>query len=275
MRFELTPVEAQRPALAVVRHLRKRDMKVKIERTPWPEAPYRTTLVGSRGGLHILVEAQGTLSYGRVLKELVTWLAAKRHYAEFYVATMSDAVLQAGVLEEMRRDGLGLLVVDDAGIVSESQKARNPALIVTPEPTLRFGDFKPEVAAAIQKFNETNRKDGLRDMCELVERLVEELGVAACKKGWLKIPEGQFKAKDWASQINELARLEAFHPGHKPLLSAALKDDLHSFRGARNLVDHPARTRRENKKREMQFAERMMQGPRLVAELASLKRKIR
>lgn len=275
MKFEVTPDEAQRPALAVIKHFRKQRMEVSIERAAWADAPYRTTVAGIRRGLHILVEVQGVLSYGRVLKELVAWLAVNRHYSQFYVATMSDAVLQAGVLEEMKNDGVGLLIVSEEGIVSEHQKARNPALVITPDPTLKYGGCKIEVNAAVHKFNETNRKDGLGDMCDLVERLTEQVGVAACKKGFLKIPEVQFREKDWASQINELARPEAYYSGHTPIVSAVLRDDLHSFRNARNLVKHPASTRREDAKREKQFAERMMQGPRLVAELVSLKRKIR
>src|SRR5262249_27327525 len=149
------------------------------------------------------------------------------------------ATVQTGMLHEMRRDGVGLLVVDDHSVVREVHRARNPALVITPEPTLRLGAHRKEVQGAVEKFNDVDRKDGLRDMCELVERLTGDVGVAACRKGWLKTPEAQFKAKDWNGQINELARPEVYHGARSPLLPVALKDDLHSFRGARNLVDHP------------------------------------
>src|SRR5437016_5059398 len=114
-------------------------MQVRIERAPWPDAPFRTTIVASKTGLSILVEAQGTLNYGRVLKDLVSWVSTRRHYAEVYIATPSDAVAQAGLLAEMKTDGVGLLVVDDNGSVSEQHRARNPALVITPEPTLKYG----------------------------------------------------------------------------------------------------------------------------------------
>jgi hypothetical protein len=130
------------------------------------------------------------------------------------------------------------------------------------------------VSAAIHKFNEIDRKDGLRDMCEIVERLTEELGVTACRKGHLKIPESPFRAKDWSDQINELANGNAYHPPHTPIIGTLLKNDMHSFRGARNLIDHKVRSLKEDMKRQKQFAERMMQGPRLAAELISLKRRI-
>lgn len=274
MRFEVTPEEARRPAMVMIRHYRKEGMKIRIEKPAWPAAPYRTTLVAEKSGRHVLIEAQGTLNYGRSLKDLVAWVATNRFYAEIFIATGDDAVLQAGVLQDMKVDGVGLFVISGDGSVTEQQRARNPALVVTPDPTLRFGPAKIEVQTAIRKFNEIDRKDGLRDMCETVERLTEELGVSACRRRLLKVPEAEFRTKDWASQINELARKEAYNAPHAPLVNENLKHDMHSFRGARNLVDHKARSRREDTKRQKQFAERMMQGPRLVAELVSLKRRV-
>jgi hypothetical protein len=275
MKLEVTPEEAHRPAGAMIKYFKKHQMNVKAEKPAWQGAPYRTTLVAEKAGRHILVEAQGTLSYGRSLKDLVAWIATHRYYAEVYIATTSDSVLQAGTLQEMKMEGVGLFVIDDDDAVVEHQRAKNPALVITPDPTLKLGPSKLEVQAAIYKFNEVDRKDGLRDMCEIVERFTAELGLAACRKNWLKIPEINFKDKDWASQINELGRREAYNPHHNVLLETGLKDDLHSFRGARNLVDHKVHTRREDTKRQKQFAERMMQGPRLVSELLSLKRKIK
>jgi len=275
MKFLVTPEEAQEPALAVAGQLRKRGMTVKAEIEAWPNSPYRTTLVARRSGFCLLVEAQGVLNYGKAIKGLATWLAANRHYSELYLATGSEAVLQAGMLEEMKRDGVGLLVVDEKGFVSESHKARNPALVVTPEPTLRFGDCKQEVLDAVSKFNEIDRKDGLRDMCETVERETEELALRAVRKGLLTMDEAAITAKDWSSQIDTLASKNAYKPGTGPIVSPTFKNDLHSFRGARNLVNHKVKGKRDNANRQKQFAERMMQGPRIVAELVSLQRKVK
>ena len=275
MRFEVTPEEAQRPAVAMIKYFEEQGMTVMVEKPAWPTAPYRTTVVAKKAGRYVLVEAQGTLNYGRSLKDLVAWLARNRQYAEIYLATAAEAIVQAGALQEMKVDGVGLFVVSDDGVVTEQQRARNHALVITPDPTLTFGNWKHPIQKAVQKFNETDRQDGLRDMCEIVERLTDEVGVAACRRGWLKIPEADFKAKDWASQINELVRKEAYTPSHQPVVGASLKDDLHSFRGCRNLLDHKVRSRREDSKRQRQFAERMMQGPRLAAELMSIKRKIK
>ena len=275
MKFLLTPEEAQAPAIAVARFLRRQQMAVRTEVAAWDDAPYRTTLVGTKSELRLLVEAQGTLSYGKALKEFAIWIAAKQHYSELYIATPSDSILQAGLLGEMKSDGVGLIVVDKDGRVTISQRSRNPALVIRPHPNLRFGDCRIEVTEAVEKFNNIDRKDGLRDMCELVERETEALALRAAKAGWVKMGEGAVRGMDWSTQINMLASNNSYNAGKNTVVSQTLKDDLHSFRGARNLVDHKVRNKREDMKRQKQFAERMLQGPRLVADLVTLQRKVK
>ena len=85
--------------------------------------------------------------------------------------------------------------------------------------------------------------------------------------------EPAIRAKDWSEQIDTLASVNAYNPTYRPVVSNTLKADLHSFRGARNLVDHKVHGKRAEARRQTQFAERMMQGPRLTAELLSLQRK--
>lgn len=275
MKFDLTPEDAQPAALLARAHYESGGFRVAVEKPCDASSPYRTTLLASARGLHVLVEAQGTLTYGRALKELMAWLESQRSYAVLFIAVLETASLSAGVLRELKRDGVGLLIVGEGGSVSESLRPRNPALVVTPDPMLRFGTEERRVKSALQKFNEVNRKDGLRDVCEVVEDLTERVGVACCRKTWLKIPEANFRVKDFASQINELARTEAYNTGRRPIFDSTMKDDMHSFRNARNLVDHPAPSRRESQRRERQFADKMLQGTRLAAELVSLKRKVR
>jgi hypothetical protein len=275
MNFADIPEEALLVAQAVVKHLERQKWRVKVLRSPWEEARYRPSLLAEKSGCYRLVETQGTLDYHKALKEYAAWLAANRHYAQLYLATNADANTQAGVLAALRRDGVGLWVVDDNKKILESIAARNPALVVTPDPNLKCGACHSEVRAAVGKFNEINRKDGLRDICEIVERETENLALIGVRKGLLKMNEAAIKGMDWSQQINALASANAHNPGKNTIVEDGFKNDLHSFRGARNLIDHKVSTKREDKKRELQFQERMMQGPRLVAELQSLKRKIR
>ena len=87
--------------------------------------------------------------------------------------------------------------------------------------------------------------------------------------------EAELLALQWSTLIDVLASANSYTSRFPPLVSNILKADLHSFRGARNLVDHPARGRRAEMNRQKQFAERMMMGTRLVAELVSIKRRVR
>jgi hypothetical protein len=275
MRFDFTPEEAQPTAEAIVKHLQRMKISVSVEASAWPEAPLRTTLLAKRAGVFMLIEVQSVLNYSGTLKTLANWIAAKRHNAELSMAVPSEANLKAGIIEELKSDGVGLWVVAESGSVQEAVAPKNPALIVNPEPALKYGKCKQEVNEAIRKFNEVNRKDGLRDMCELVERETEALAVLSAKTGRLKMSAADVVKQDWSSQINTLASPNAYHPGVVPIIDDKLKTDMHSFRGARNLIDHKAKNKQADLKRQMQFAERMMQGPRLIAELMTLQRKIR
>jgi len=275
VKFTFTPEEAQPVARAVARHYRARGCKIAVERAPWRDAPFKPTLVATQAGNTILVEARGELSFGKALKEFNAWLANRRLYAELYVAAGEESEGAAGVIADLQSEGVGLLIVRQDGHVEVSRQAQNPALIVTPDPTLSYGHCKKDVANAIQKFNKVDRKDGLRDTCELVERETENLALKAARKGILSVPEAAIRAKDWSGQIDTLASPNTHAPGRSPLLTAALRNDFHSFRGARNLVDHPARGKREEKRRQIQFHERMAQGPRLIAELITFQRRVR
>lgn len=274
MNFADIPEEALLVAQVVVKHLERQKWNIKVLKSPWEDARYRPSLLAEKSGRYLLVETQGALDYHKTLKEYAGWLAANRHYAELYLATNAEAVTQAGVLAALRRDGVGLWVIDDDKRISESLTARNPALVVTPHPTLSYGDCKHEVLAAVKKFNETNRKDGLRDLCEIAERETQDLAIVGVRKNLLAKTEEAIKNMDWSNQINMLASVGAYNPGCGPIIEDEFKTDLHSFRNARNLFDHKVNSKHEDKRRELQFAERMMQGPRLVAELVRLKRKI-
>jgi len=274
MKFSFTPEEAQGIAMAVAKYLKNANGKPKTEAPAWDGAPYRTTLLFTSGQPHVLIDCQDSPSYGTRLKELVVEMAANRLYAELYVATRAEAVLSGEMLQALGKDGVGLLLVTDNGAVTKHSAARNAALVVSPDPTLKLGDCKQETQAALRKFNDVNRKDGLRDMCDLVERETKKLVLKASRKGVVRVSEHVIEGMDWSSQINYLASPKGYAAGRQILIDDKLKNDFHSFRGARNLLDHPVRGKRQETKRQRQFAERMVQGPRLVAELVSLRRRV-
>lgn len=75
--------------------------------------------------------------------------------------------------------------------------------------------------------------------------------------------------------VNALGAKENAAEGTAAIIGESLKRDLLSFGEGRNLLDHSVKNKREDKKRMMQYPERMAQGPRLLADLISITRKIR
>jgi len=270
-----SPEEARTTALHIAKWLKREKFNVQLE-SGLDDAPYRTTVRARSNQLEYLVEAQGTPTLSGGVGELATWLSVERKYAQLYigVAATDDTVLSGRMIEQMKRQGIGLLVVDGAKNVECAFEARNAALVITPEPTLKFGHCKKEVGKSVARFNQGDRKAGLRDMCEIVEREMNTLTRKLAQMGWINRDEAAVRGMDFSSKINVAASQARYVGTRKPLVTDKLKHDLHSFRGARNLVDHPVENKREEVKRERQFPERMMMGPRLIAELVPLQRQV-
>lgn len=275
MKFLFLSEDAQPIAMAVAAHYRKLKMNVLLEEAAWSDAPLVTTILAKKAGLSILVEAQAQFNYSATLRTLATALRAQRFYGELYLATGSEAAIPATAMKLMTKEGVGWLVVEEDKAVTTSLPARNWAHVVSPDPTLSLGAWNKKINEALAKFNQVNRKDGLRDLCELLEQEVEETAILAVRRKWLKVPEGEIHKQDLYDQINTLASKDACLPGRKPPVDDAMKTDLHSFRDARNLVDHPVKGVREDRKRALKFHDKMTQGIRLISELESVKNRLK
>lgn len=266
------PEETELIVFSVDRYYIQKQYRVRQLQAIADDAPYRTTLVATKSSLRILVEAQKHPRWHATLEKLARWLSARREYCELYVATDEDSELTGSLLKDLRREGVGLLLVNVGGQVHVQERARNPALVVMPAPGLSLGPSRNAVEEALNKFNDIDRKDGLRDMCEIVEGLTEGVLVKAARRGLVTMDEATVRNQDWSTQINNLASNKACKG--QPIIDNYLKDDLHSFRTGRNLVDHPATGRREDARRQRQYADKMMMGPRLVNELETIKRRL-
>lgn len=283
MSFVFTSEEAQPIACSVKQYLESKGWRVTVETAVDEDAPFRSTLLAKKGGLCICIEAQKKPNCDGSLTTLAYWSQNRRLYSELYIATDEAAVFTGKFFRQLDDASVGLIIVNDNGTIRVDREARNPALIVSPDPTLTYGTYKRKVLVCLQRFNAPNsvlkpgnpRKDGLRDMCELVEKITEEVIRHAARKGLTKKDESEVLVLNWSDRINYLAARTAYANTHTPLIDENLKIDLHSFRTARNLVDHPVRDKRQEARRQRQFAERMMMGPRLVAELAAITSRLR
>lgn len=274
--FELTTLDTSETARLARVYFKKHGFRVKVERAAWPDAPYRTSLTCERRGQLILVECQGALRYHGALRGLHDYLYRERRSAELFIAvgTTYESSISAAALGEMDRDGVGLLLVGERGTVTVSKRACNWAYYVAPAPTLRFGGLRPRVEACFTKYNRTNQVDGLRDLSDLVEGETRRLARLALRRGCFGAKRPNIDNMDWQTLINLLASPNATIPAIKPVIGDPLKLDLHSFRGGRNLVDHPVRTRKAEEARARQFQDRMVLGARLVADLDSIRRSL-
>lgn len=283
MKYIYTPEEALSIADTLSKFLKGQGFTVNIDKALNSEAPCSTTLIAQKAELSILFEAQNQVNCEQHLKDLALWLNNHRFYAELFIATHRDATFSGAFFKQLNQTGIGLIVVEDSGNVTIERQPRNPALVVCPEPTLKFGPFESKVKECLAKFNLPHsfltpgnpRVDAARDICEIVEGLTEELAIKGVRKKILKLNEKHIKNQNWSNQIDTLASRKACLPGKTPIIDNNFRTDLHSFRGMRNLLDHKARSKRKEVERQQQLAERMMMGPRLVAELIAKKRKLR
>jgi len=273
MTFKLTPEEAQPLVNRIAKFYIKKGHVVKIEKPISFNAPYTPTIIAKKNHLQILIEVQSRLNYSDSIKSLAGWMAINRMCCELYLALEFDAVLSGAHLSESRKDGVGILLVKDKDVESY-QKAKNHALIVNLDPSFKFGKFASAVHQSIKKFNEVDRKDGLRDLCEIFETAIEELGLKLCKKNKFKsLDEKGFKRKTLEEQINILSTNNAYLSGIA-MIEESLKTDLHSFRNARNLLDHKVSKSNELKRLRL-CVDKMLQGARLIDDLEKLKRQVR
>jgi hypothetical protein len=282
MKYISTPEEARTIANVVLKFMRRQGFAVKIEKALDVDAPYTTTLIATKSRLNVLFETQYQIRCDQSLKELALWLHSQNCYAELFIVAHRSSHISWDLFRDLETPGIGLILVDDGNNLKIERFPKNPALMVSHDPTLRFGSYDKKVKACMAKFNspcsflsDNNiRRDAARDMCEIVEGLTEELAIHAVKKKHITLTAENIMEKDWAGQIDTLGSQNACTAGKPPVLKSALKADIHSFRGIRNLLDHKTRSRSQEIDRQQQLAERMMMGPRLIDRIVKIKRKI-
>lgn len=278
MNYLYTPKEAQGIADTVAKWLKRHKYSIEYEAPLRDEIEYCTTLLGKKNQLSILVEVQKKPYWDKGLNQLALEVCGAGLNLEFFVATERDADFSGVFFKNLDRCQVGLLIVEEDETVTIEREPRNPALMVRANPDLSFGRKKREVVGCLAKFNAPNsslsgenpRKDALRDMCELLELLTEEIAVKAVRKGYLKCTEDEITDKDWNGQIDKLGSQKTYVAGKTRVLDSSLRSDLHSFRGGRNLLNHKVRSKREEQRRQRQALYRMLMGMRLVTELVAI-----
>jgi hypothetical protein len=116
-------------------------------------------------------------------------------------------------------------------------KPRNHALCVNPEPTLPLGNKKSQVGRLVERFNQGDRKEALREMCEVFEHEVGAVAIKAARKGCSKGRRRKWSGGPFQEDQRTCGSKRVRGSCQSLGFSAPLKDNLQSFRTARNLAD--------------------------------------
>ena len=168
MKFQDTPRELQHLARQAAEELTRLRFRVFVERAFNNNAPLRTTLLGQKGKESVLIEVQRKPYFGSALRDLAIWLNGGREFARLFLAISAESDIAGTVLRELKRYGVGLMMLDADGTVQNVQSAQTYALLVPPNPQVSLGSLTSKVCALCAQFNACDRKAALRDVFELV-----------------------------------------------------------------------------------------------------------
>lgn len=260
-------------AVAVAEYLSKEEgFRVETDKPYSKSSPVRTTLYCKRGDEVWLVEVMDSLAVDPLLDELVLDLAHEQAKAGVLVAVGDGAILPVTAMRQLARRGIGVLVVHDDGSVQPVQMPRIFAYSVPIDKGPGLGHRQAEIGRIQRRYNDGSRLDAARELCEVIESEVGKLASRLAERGYIDVSVKKVERMSFEQQIDVLDEDERWVEGRKRVADKKLRNDLQSFRGARNLVSHPVKSAKERARRDSQLHERMVQGPRLVRELLAAKR---
>lgn len=254
-----TPDEVQSTADDIISTLEGDGWKCAVEEAFHVDAPYTTVILAKKSGQPVwLIELQARPSYIKQLSHLSSFLHAHRSHACLYVATTLEGEVSGAMLTTLKKECTGLIIVAD-GKLSVSLPATTPSLVLRLDPSLSLGRHTKRVEEILVEYNSGNRIGAVRDLCEFVEGETRKLTLKAHRKGRIPQTPADIDKMQWSNRLDVLAKAGVLDKG--------LKSDLDSFRGGRNLFDHPAKTSAQKRQRQQQLVERMMMGARLTGDL--------
>lgn len=270
MKFEYLTQELWPTARAVVRHFKRKHYTVQNETPLDPTYGFRPTLIFRRKWETVVVEIRSTPSVDEPLREFLNEALARRAEVTIYVALPrqrngDEISLPVSFLEVLRTAGVGLLLVEGREM-AEHEKAAKCSLRFSVPSGRSLSRYREKVSQAVQKFNRGDPIDGLRDLTEVFEDSVNELARRAASRRLIVPTVQEVEALDLEGKINLLGAPQMRGQDQHRFLEEPLKNDLKSFKGARNLGHHP-RSKKKEQELETQVLERMQAGIRLLREI--------
>lgn len=270
MKFNYLSRDLWPAALVVARHFKGKRYTVQGERRIGDAYGFRPTLTCKRSWDLVAVEVRSSPLIDDPFREFITTALANREELTIYIALPrerdgNEVLLPVSFLDELRRFGVGLLLVSN-GEVEERERGARCSLRYTIAAGRSLGRHKDRVIEAVRKFNRGDNIDGLRDLTEIVEAGIDELAIKAAAKRLVVPTQDEIEAMDFEGKINVLGAPEWRGRAQRRFLEEDLKNDLKSYKGARNLGHHP-RNKTQQRNLENQLMERTQASIRLLREV--------
>lgn len=274
MKFEILNKELWPIAKSITDFYRKRGItKFKIEKSLNDTYRFRPTIFFKKRNGLIVIEVTNKPVFQEYFEGFVKDCLVTRENFEIYMAFPSmieneEVSFTPCFLSQVKKYGVGIILVDNNNTIIHT-KAVKCFLRITPNELVAVIYNKSRILQIVDKFNVGQHIDAIRDITELVEKVVLVLALKAAQKRKIIPCVKEIETKfDFEGLINLMSAPNwkdnkgQIKP-QKRYFDENLKNDLKSYKGARNLSHHP-RNSREEKILEQQLLERMRMGIRLV-----------
>ena len=275
MKFEILNRELWPVAKETISFLKKKKFKkILKEKQLSPSYQFRPTIIGQKRGNTIVMEIAYKPTFQDYFEDFVKDCIRKREDVKIYMVfpqAVEDNEISYphSFLAKVKEYGIGIIIVENKKVTIYKDAVKCHMRITRSE-LGTFTKHRHNIYTIVDKFNEGKFIDAIRDITELVEGEVRKLSLKAARKRKIAAGLREIKRKSFAELINILSLRQYRSRRQKQYFDINLRDDLLSYKGARNLSHHP-RSKREEKKLEAQCVERLRMGCRLTQEVANIK----
>lgn len=274
LKFEILDENLRPVAKVIAEHYKNKKYRILCEKTLREDYSFRPTLICKKGGENVAIEVMREPAFPFYFESFMKDCLVKREDLKIYLAFPytvgeKEIAFTRSFSLKAKEYGIGILLVKDNRVIEDTKAIKCYMRITMSE----FGNIvgsKGQICNILDKFNEGQFVDAIRDITELVEDIVDRLAIKAAKKRKIVPTSQKVDSLDFEGKINLLSAPQWQGKRQKRYFSEDLKDDLKSFKRARILSHHP-RNRKEEKKLEKQSLERMRMGIRLVQEICKIK----
>lgn len=276
MEFEFLNPELWGTATTIMKHYRMQRYKVFKEQEIDKDLSYRPTILCKKRDLYVAIEVESEIKLSDSFLDFVKEATLRRLPLKIYIGvpvfTETETSLTLETERIMKQCKIGLITIEKTKVIFEKE-AVNLAMFYKTPPGPSLEQYATKVSDAVDKNNSGKHLDGLRDVTELVEDVVNKIFEKAVKKKVINVELHKIDKYDFEKRINCLSQAEWNGVSQKKHFDKNMERDLKSFKGARIKAHHP-RDYHTNRRLMNQCIERIEMGIRLLREAIAIIRKI-